>query len=186
MRTPELVGTDETRGVSACGPDWFALRVAPHHERRAGAALERQGVESYVPLYTERRRWSDRYKQVELPLFPGYLFSRLPAPSLDAVLALPGILHVLPSNLDPLPVDAAEVDLVRRLCAAGRSISPSEWRPGDRVTVRTGPLAGASGTVAREKDQTHLIVSFPLFGRTVAVEVDAATLAAARESCVWP
>jgi len=58
-------------------PAWFALTVRPNHERAAEQALSRiAGLEAYVPLYRARKQWSDRVKNSQAPLFPGYVFCR--------------------------------------------------------------------------------------------------------------
>ena len=65
-------GTASTNGETA----WFALTVKPRHEKATALQLDRKGLESYLPLYRSKRRWSDRFKEVELCLFPGYVFCR--------------------------------------------------------------------------------------------------------------
>jgi len=59
-------------------PSWFAIRVRPKHEKAAALNLGRQGFEEYVPLHRVRRRWSDRVKELDAVLFPGYIFCRFP------------------------------------------------------------------------------------------------------------
>ena len=55
---------------------WFAAYTRPHHEKVAATSLERRGYEILLPSYRTARRWKDRVKQLELPLFPGYVFVR--------------------------------------------------------------------------------------------------------------
>ncbi|PYV81621.1 MAG: hypothetical protein DMG05_29645, partial [Acidobacteria bacterium] len=58
------------------GVQWFALVVRSQHEKMVASVLHSKGYEEFLPLYTVKRRWSDRIKQLELPLFPGYVFCR--------------------------------------------------------------------------------------------------------------
>lgn len=70
---------------------WFALTVKHQHERRAAGALDAAGIEAFLPLYRARRRWSDRVKELEEPLFPGYVFSRFNNGDRVRVLQAPGV-----------------------------------------------------------------------------------------------
>lgn len=173
MGTPAWNGTDESRGVS-----WYALRVRSNSERAVETTLARDGFRAFAPTYCERRRWSDRFRRVESPLFPGYIFSRLAAEDWAPVLALAGIIHILPSNVTPLPVADAEVDVIRRICASALPVAPAAFAPGDRVTVRSGPLQGAAGVIVRDQGAAHLVVAIEMLGRAVRVTLDPATLAA--------
>jgi hypothetical protein len=55
---------------------WYALQIRSKLGSVVSATLRGKGYEEFLPLYRARRRWSDRIKQVELPLFSGYLFCR--------------------------------------------------------------------------------------------------------------
>ena len=72
-------------------PSWVALTVKHQHERRVEAALAHGDVQAFAPVYRARRRWSDRTKEVELPLFPGYVFGCFEAGDRIRVLNTPGV-----------------------------------------------------------------------------------------------
>src|SRR5438046_9075861 len=77
---------------------WSALRIRTRHERIVASALYEKGYEVFLPLYYTRRQWSDRIKEMALPLFPGYLFCRFDLQKRLPVLVRPGILHVARSE----------------------------------------------------------------------------------------
>lgn len=57
-------------------PHWYACHTRARHEKRVGKLLVQRGLESYLPMLVKERKWSDRSKLIEFPLFPGYVFTR--------------------------------------------------------------------------------------------------------------
>src|SRR6516162_6192047 len=94
--------------VRAAAPSvhpWYAVRVRSRFEFVASAVLGERGYETFLPCYRSRRAWSDRMKEVEIPLFPGYLFCRFDAADQYRVSNSPGVVNVVSVGLRPLPVD---------------------------------------------------------------------------------
>lgn len=173
-------GTDNARGVPEPGAfPWYAIRCAPNRERSIRDALGLRGLESFLPAYSETVRWSDRLKVVERLLFPGYLFVRVPPGDFAEVLAVAGVLGVLPSNLRPLPVSDIEISNVERVISSCLPVQPftTSFAAGELVTVACGPLKGASGVVVRDGAKARLVVKVEMLGRAVSVEISPADLA---------
>ncbi|MBI2177357.1 MAG: transcriptional antiterminator, partial [Candidatus Tectomicrobia bacterium] len=132
---------------------------------------------SWRVFLPERTVWSrrrDRRKQIQVPLFPGYLFvsSSGGAKRLRDVSIIRGVVRLLGAGGSPLPVSRREVASLRLLVASGELLRQTAYLvPGSRVRVVEGPLAGAEGTVARFGRKRHLIVSVELMQRSVAVEL---------------
>ena len=151
---------------------WVAVRVRPRSEKRVGQLLRQLGYEEFVPLYTSRRRWSDRHKNVELPLFPGYVFCRLASGSEDPVLRTPGVLYFVGIGRTPLPVEDCEIDAIRSI--VGSSVAAEPWpflEVGDRVRIMSGPLQSLEGILIDVQKGRSLVVSVSLLQRSVAVKV---------------
>ena len=74
---------------------WYALTVRYQHERQTEKALQSKGLETLVPLYRSRRQWSDRVKDVELPLFAGYVLCRFALSQRMPVLDTPGVAKIV-------------------------------------------------------------------------------------------
>lgn len=164
-------------GLSAPNPPlpWFALQVRPHHERTAHAALTNKGLECFLPLYPSRRHWSDRSKNLLLPLFPGYLFCRLSPRDRLRVETTYSVLAILGSAGRLLPVPEAEISAIRTLLASGQAILPHPYlREGDFVVIHRGPLQGLEGILLQVKNLWRVVVSVTLLRRSVSVEVDRA------------
>jgi transcription antitermination factor NusG len=155
------------------GPRWYALTVKPNHERAAAQALESKALETFVPLFRSRRRWSDRIKELELPLFAGYVFCRFPGTERARILATPGVNSVVGFGNRPAPLDDGEIRAVRTLVASGLPAGPWPFlRVGERVRVEAGPLCGVEGILTQVKDAWRVVVSIELLQRSIAAEVD--------------
>jgi transcription antitermination factor NusG len=152
---------------------WYALSTKSNHERAARAALCAHGFDTFLPSLQVRSQWSDRVRMIDRPLFPGYLFARAvcPAPFLDCA----GVTGILPSALAPLAVPDLEIEAVRRMISSPFAVAV-EYVTGDKVTIRSGPLAGVSGVVLRRGGRARLVVAVEILRRAVAVEIDAEAL----------
>lgn len=151
---------------------WSALRVKPRHEVAVARALALLGYESYVPLHLVRRRWSDRVKQLRVPLFAGYSFCRFSAASRLPVLRLPGVRGVVGFGGRPAEIDANEMAAVQAVAASRLPIRGWPFvRQGQPVELVSGPLCGLRGILERTQGTDRLVVSVQLLQRSVAVEI---------------
>jgi transcriptional antiterminator NusG len=152
---------------------WYALQVRPRFEKVAANLLESKGFETFLPLYCSRRRWSDRMKMVELPLFPAYLFSRFNAEARLPILTTPGVIGVLGLGKRPVPVDDADIANVQAIVASGLPACPWPFlERGDPIRIVQGPLRGMEGILVRSEKHERLVVSVKLLQRSVAVDID--------------
>lgn len=159
--------------TEAEGRFWFALRVKPRFEKVAGRILQSKGLEGFVPLYKVERRWSDRIKELELPLFSRYIFCRFSPPERLRVLATPGVQSVVGFGAVPLPVADAEIAALQAVMRSGVAAWPWPYlRIGQPVRVEAGPLAGVEGILLEWRNRGRLVVSVTLLQRSVAVEID--------------
>jgi len=154
---------------------WFALQVRGQYENIVTAHLGGMGYEWFLPLYKSRRRWSDRYKEMEQPLFPGYLFCRLNPLNRLPILMIPGVARIVGIAKSPIAIDETEITAIQ---AAIRSGLPSQPWPflqiGRRVRIECGPLCGLEGILLNFKGEHRLVLSVTLLQRSVAVDVDGA------------
>ena len=133
------------------------------------------GYEWFLPLYTCRRRWSDRIKQVELPLFPGYVFCRFTISSRVAILKTPSVMRIAGIGYTPTPIDEQEIAAIQRVVESGFGVSPHPFlQVGHRVRIEGGSLSGLEGLITDVRRGNLLILSVSLLQRSVAVEIDSA------------
>jgi transcription antitermination factor NusG len=160
---------------------WFALQVRTRHEGCVADYLDGKGYEWFLPLYKCRKRWSDRIKEVETPLFPGYLFCRFDSQERLPILKTPGVIQIVGYNRSPIPVDETEICAIQTLVASGMPNRPWPFlHAGDNVQIQCGPLRGLQGVLVSFKGNCRLVLSLTLLQRSVAVEIDSAFVAAAR------
>jgi transcription antitermination factor NusG len=140
--------------------------------------LEGQGFECFLPKYKSIREWSDRKKEVEQPLFPGYLFCRFDYSERRPIVVTPGVLQVVGSNRTPVPVENREIEALQLAMASQVHSQPWPYlEVGERVRIHTGGLAGLEGILVTFKGNHRVVLSVSLLQRSVALEVDVAWVA---------
>ncbi len=157
--------------------NWFALTAKHQHEPTVARLLSAKGFEVFHPKYAEIRRWKDRNKTIQLPLFPGYVFFCGQVERRVEILSTPGVFSIVSFGNNAAEINKDEIDAIRRACENGLAVSPHPFLTvGDHVRVMQGPLAGVSGILQKQKDACRLVLSIELLGRSAAVEIDAANV----------
>src|SRR5437773_3943281 len=152
---------------------WFALRIRSRCEKNVVAALNEKGYEVFLPLYCHRRRWSDRIKEIEEPLFPGYLFCRFDLQKRLPILITPHVILIVGTGKMPVPVDDREITVLQSIVISGLQAQPWPFlQLGQRVRVLQGPLCRVEGTLVAFKRGHRLVVSVTFLQRSMAVEID--------------
>jgi len=160
---------------SDAGVNWYALYTCPRHEKCVAQQIEQRNISCFLPLYRSVRRWKDRRKELELALFPGYVFVRLELKDRMRVLQLPSVVRLVSFNGEPAVLPEAEIEGLRERLSRGGCVEPHPYlNVGRRVRVSAGPMAGLEGIIVRRKDRCRVVFSLDLLMRSVAVEVDEA------------
>jgi transcription antitermination factor NusG len=149
---------------------WYALQVKAGREKSVAGLLRNKGFAEFLPLYASYRRWSDRMQQVDLPLFPGYVFSSFDPHRRLPILITPGVIHIVGLGGTPAPVDQGEISALQSVVASGVLMQPWPFlKAGQRVVIQHGPLRNIEGILTEIKGQRNLIISITLLQRSVAV-----------------
>jgi transcription antitermination factor NusG len=153
---------------------WYAIRIWSRFERVASVALAGKGYEQFLPLCHSTHRWSDRSKELDLPLFPGYLFCRFDAQErLLPILTTPGVISIIGVGKIPVPIPNEEIQAIQAVIGSGLHAQPwPQLAVGSKVLIHRGPLAGLEGITLDVDKKYRLIVSVPLLQRSVAVEIE--------------
>lgn len=168
--------------------EWHAIYVRHRHEKTIAQHLEQAGFEVFLPLSREMRQWSDRRKQISLPLFPCYVFFSGGLDRRLAILNTPGVFSLVTCNGKAAVIPAAELEPIRRVVASSAAVAPYPFlHAGERIRVYKGPLAGIEGIVARvkdpirkdsigkesaHKDSMRIVLSVQTLSRSIAVEIE--------------
>src|SRR5580658_10630840 len=159
------------RSPGPSGPVWYPLQTRYQCEKRVDAALRDQGFESFAPMQLETRRWSDRTKLVESPLFPGYTFVRMEAEPklLIKVLSLPGLVRFVTSGRELVAVPNAEIEAVRALVRSNTSCEPGPFPAvGERIRIHGGCLEGVEG-VLTQTGRGEIVIAVGAIQRSLKV-----------------
>ena len=152
---------------------WFALRVKPNHEKRVSELINYQGLEEFLPTYRVRRRWAQRWQNIDVPLFPGYVFSRFERQSWTKIINTPGVIDAVRFGTTLAAVEQDEIQALQLVQRSKTAMQPSPYlMPGQIMRVTAGPLAGVNGTLLEIKGTTRLVLSVTLLQRSVLVEID--------------
>jgi len=176
-----LASTVRNEAICDLRLPWFALQVRSRHEAYVADCLQGKGYEWFLPQYKCRKRWSDRIREVETPLFPGYLFCRFDPQNRLPILKTPGVMQIMGCHRSPLPVDDSEISAIQTLVASGIPNGPWPFlHTGDAVQIQCGPLRGLQGILVGFKGNYRLILSVTLLQRSVAVEIDSGLVTSVR------
>ena len=152
---------------------WYATHVYSRHEKQVVSQLQERNVDCFLPVYRSVRRWKDRRKELDLALFPGYVFVHMDLKDRLRVLQLPSVVRFVSFGGHPAPLPDSEIEALSNGLASGIRAEPHPYlKVGQRVRVRSGPMVGAQGILVRRKDRFRLVLSIDLIMRSVAVEVD--------------
>jgi transcription antitermination factor NusG len=159
------------------GYPWFALQIRSRYENIVTAHLDGKGYESFLPRYKSRIRWSDRFKEVERPLFSGYLFCRLNLSNRLPILTIPGVILIVGIDKIPIPIDETEMAAIQAAVKSGLPTQPMQFlQVGQRVRINYGPLCGLEGSLLDFRGRNHLVLSVTILQRSIAVQIENASV----------
>jgi transcription antitermination factor NusG len=156
-------------------PRWYVAYTCANHEKHVAAELMARDVEHFLPLYGSVRRWKDRRVNLDLPLFPGYVFVRLALRDRLRVVQIPSVVRLVGFGGLPAALPDTDMEIMRSGLSQGLRAEPHPFLTvGRRVRITGGPFAGLKGVLKRRKSNLRVVVSLDLIQRSVAVDVDAA------------
>ena len=177
--TPTMTERESNRKDSQA---WYALQVRARKETYVASQISSQGYESFLPTYRSIRRWSDRLKECEQPLFPGYLFCRFNFEQRRPVITTSGVIQIVGAGRSAIPVSNGEIHALQLAISSGLPRQPWPYLEiGQRVRINYGNLSGLEGLLVNLKGNHRVVLSVSLLQRSVAMEVDAAWLTPVEE-----
>jgi transcription antitermination factor NusG len=156
---------------------WHAAYTNANHEKRVAEQLTSRSVEYFLPLYPSVRHWKDRKVQLQLPLFPGYVFVKMALQDRMRVLQVPGVARLVGFDGRPSVLAQEEIEALKKLLACGIRAEPFPYLTrGRRMRISMGPLAGQEGIVVRRRGSVRVVLSLDLVQRSILVDVGADAL----------
>jgi len=151
---------------------WYALHVRSRHEKRVAERLIAQSLETFLPVHRSRHTWKNGvHVNIDLPLFPCYLFARAPVHHRSRLLQHPGVLGFAASSARPTIVPDEEISVLRAVTESLKAEPHPYLSNGDAVRIVAGPLAGMTGILTRRKQEYRVVLSIEAIMRSIVVEV---------------
>ena len=154
---------------------WFAVQTRSRHEKKVNSELREKGIDSFLPLHREKRRWSDRSQWVELPMFSQYIFVRLPGSgdSRIRVLQTSGVVQFVGSSARGTPIPDEQIEVLRAIVSNRIPTAAHQFlQIGQRVRIRGGALEGIEGILSAIRNEKNLVVSVDLIQKSVAIRIN--------------
>jgi transcription antitermination factor NusG len=152
--------------------NWYALHIRSRHEKKVAERLVSQSTETFLPLHRSRNTWKNGvHAEVDLPLFPCYLFARASLSDRVRLLQLPGVLGFAASSARPTVIPDEDISVLRTATESLKAEPHPYLNNGDAVRIVAGPLAGMAGILTRRKQEYRVVLSIEAIMRSIAVEV---------------
>jgi len=153
---------------------WYALYTKPRWEKKVHRVLQLKGVESYCPLNKVRKKWSDRIKVIEEPLFKSYLFVRLDEADKTEVRYVDGVLNFVYWNGKPAVVKDEEIVEIKKFMSEYEDVQVKriDVKPADKVVINQGVMMGSSGMVSRVLSNNIVEVIIDSLGLALTAKFD--------------
>ncbi|MFN5333866.1 MAG: transcription termination/antitermination protein NusG [Bacteroidota bacterium] len=129
--------------------NWLAVYTKPRWEKKVAERIASKGLEVYCPLNKVRKKWSDRYKVIEEPLFKSYVFVRISEDDQIRVRLTDGVVNFVYSEGKPAQIREQEIDLIRRFLKEYKEVqlNPVVLMRGLKVRVKSGVLMDREGII---------------------------------------
>jgi transcription antitermination factor NusG len=155
------------------GLKWYALHVHARKEQLVASQLENRNLECFLPTYKSLRKWSDRTKEIQQALFPGYVFCRFDYENRQPVVMITGVTQVVGTGKVAVPIADAEIKALQVAVSSGIPAQPWPYlRTGEYVQINYGHLTGLQGILVNFKGNHRVVLSVTLLQRSLALEVE--------------
>ena len=154
---------------------WYALYVHSRAEKKVCERLQGMGMEAYLPLVTKMKRWSDRMKKVEEPLFKSYLFVRCDIKKYYEIVSIPGVTRFVSFEKNAVVVPENQIIAIKKYCndfeGNENELENIELHEGQLVRITSGEMTGLIGRLAHINNKKRLIIHIESVGHYLPVNI---------------
>lgn len=146
---------------------WYAVYTAPRAEKKVSERFEKEGIEHYLPLQTVKRRWSDRIKDVVVPVINGYIFVHIYPTETQNVLNVFGAIAFVKEFYKPVPIPEEQINRLKFMVDFSDEpieFSIDTFQPGESVVINRGSLQGLMGELVEIQGKHKVLVRLTSFG----------------------
>ncbi|MDD4993932.1 MAG: UpxY family transcription antiterminator [Paludibacter sp.] len=146
---------------------WYAVYTAPRAEKKVSERFAGLAIEHYLPLQKIKRRWSDRIKEVQIPIISGYIFVRVSEREFEKVTKVYGALSFIREGGNPVAIPGDQINALQLMIeSADEEIeySTETIEKGESVIIVKGPLQGLIGELIDSKGNYKVLVRLEKLG----------------------
>ncbi|GBE05812.1 MAG TPA: UpxY family transcription antiterminator [Nitrospirae bacterium] len=155
-------------------PRWYVLYTRSRHEKYVETHLLQKGLEAFTPKVTLKKKWSDRTRLVEEPIFKSYCFAKFSLSDKLKIVTQRGVVNIVHVNGQYLPIEDSVINALKILVESKLKIDPCPYlKEGDRIVIRKGPLKGLEGYIVEKRNRNSvLVVSVDAIASSIRCFVD--------------
>ncbi len=152
---------------------WYACYTKPRAEKITHLRLLQSEIECYLPLQRTRKKWSDRLKWVNEPLFRSYIFVRVANSDFSKVLHTDGIVRFIKFERNAVPIPETQIEAIRMLLGQDIEfeVTTDKIKPGQAIEVQVGPLIGLRGELVEYRGKKKVLVRLGEIGQGILVTI---------------
>ena len=154
---------------------WFAVYVKSRSEKKVFKLLEDIGIESFLPLITRVKQWSDRKKKVEEPLFNSYLFVNIPLSDYYKVLNVNGVVRFICFEKKPVEVPENQIEAIKKyICDTDIHDVDYEsinFKEGELVRIKSGQMKDLTGRFVEIKGKHRIMIEIEVVGQYLPINI---------------
>lgn len=151
--------------------NWYVLYTLPNYEKKVYSSLEKQKILAFLPLQKVERKWSDRKRIIDIPLFPNYIFVNTPRSKRFKVLDTFGVKYYITRDGQPVVVNEKEIRNIRQILEGPNLDVEQNLVKGDFVTINEGPFKEMQGVIYERKGQTRFCVKIESINQVLSIDV---------------
>ena len=156
---------------------WIAVYTKPRHEKFVENELKKKGIDVYLPMLKERRKWSDRKKWVSFPLFRSYIFVKIEIKNALIILQTIGVVKLIKFNNKVAIVPEQSIHNIRLMIEGGYNPEPTDYFiKGNPIEVKDGPLKGIVGEVINVDKKDRLVIRVDVIQHSISIKINRAYL----------
>lgn len=153
---------------------WYAIYTKSRSEKKLSSQLTSQGIENYLPLKRELRKWSDRNKWVEVPAINCYLFVNIELNQKELLFKQSHFVSFVRSFGSPAIIPEYQMDIMRKAIGSvdQLSIEATTLTIGQRIKLLTPPLEGVEGVITRTSGKGKIYICIENSGISLVLDSD--------------
>ena len=152
---------------------WIAVYTKPRHEKFVEKELKKKGIDVYLPMLKERRKWSDRKKWVSFPLFRSYIFVKIEIKNALIILQTIGVVKLVKFNKKVAVVPEQSIHNIRLMIEGGYNPEPTDYFiKGNPIEVKDGPLKGIVGEVINVDKKDRLVIRVDAIQHSISIKIN--------------